>query len=61
MFRQDADDRAPARGDARERNSYIPPPLPETDSTCQTPLSKNLLNKDLLGFMSRFFVKRFPS
>ena len=61
MFRQDADNQAPATGGEREQPPFLLSPLSETDSTSHTPLMKNLLNKDLIGFMSRFFVSRYPS
>ncbi len=60
MFRQDADNEAPITGSEREQTPSLPSPLSETDSTYHTPLVKNLLQKDLIGFMSRFFVKRCP-
>ena len=61
MFRQDADNQAPVTGSEREQNPFLPSPLSETDSISHTPLMKILLNKDLIGFMSRFFVSRYPS
>jgi hypothetical protein len=61
MFRQDADNQAPVTGSEREQNPFLPSPLLETDATTHTPLMKTLLNKDLIGFMSRFFVSRYPS
>ncbi len=61
MYPQDAKNRAQDAGDEREQNAAVPTPLSETDSTQRTPLLKNLINRDLLGFMSRFFVNRFPS
>ncbi len=61
MYPQDAKNRAQDAGDEREQNAAVPTPLSETDSMQRTPLLKNLINRDLLGFMSRFFVNRFPS
>ena len=61
MYPQDAKNRAQDAGDEREQGTAVPTPLSETDSTQRTPLLKNLINRDLLGFMSRFFVNRFPS
>ena len=61
MFPQDADSQAPDTGGGREQLPFIPSPLSETDSTSPIPLMKSLLNKDLIGFMSRFFVSRYPS
>lgn len=61
MFRQDADNQAPVTGGEREQTPFLPSPLSQTDSTSHSPLLKNLLHKDLIGFMSRFFVNRYPS
>ena len=61
MFRKDAENQAPVTGSEREQTPFLPSPLSETDSTCHTPLLKNLMNKDIIGFMSRFFVHRYPS
>lgn len=61
MYPQDAKNRAQDAGDEHEQNAAVPTPLSETDSMQRTPLLKNLINRDLLGFMSRFFVNRFPS
>lgn len=61
MFREDAESQLPLTGSEREREPINPTPLAETDSTARSPLLKNLLKKDLIGFMGRFFVSRFPS
>ena len=61
MCRQDAENQAPVTGSEREQSPFLNSPLSETDSTCRTPLLKYLLNKDIIGFMSRFFVNRYPS
>ncbi len=61
MIRKDSDSQLPLTGSEREREPCHPTPLAETDSTSHTPLLKNLLKKDLVGFMGRFFVSRFPS
>ena len=61
MFRRDAEDDAPATGSDRNQEPFLPSPLSETDATGQTPLWKHILNRDLIGFMSRFFVNRVPS
>ena len=61
MFRQDVDRRARITGSDHGQNTFIEPPLTETDSTCRSPLLKNLLSKDVLASMRRFFVNRCPS
>jgi hypothetical protein len=61
MNRRDTERESPVTG--RERNSIplITPSLTNTDSTCQSPLLKSLLRGDIIGFMGRFFVSKFPS
>ena len=61
MFRQDAESHLPLTGRERGPKPFHPTPLAETDSTLRTPLLRNLLRKDIVGFMGRFFVNRFPS
>ena len=61
MFRWDAEEDASVTGGDRKQDPFLPSPLSETDSTSQTPLLKHILNRDLIGFMSRFFVTRVPS
>ena len=61
MFRQDADRKAARATGSEHEQKSIQSPLSETDSTYHTPLFKNLLKKDIIGFMSRFFVNRYPS
>jgi hypothetical protein len=61
MFREDAESQLPLTGREREQEPFQPSPLAETDSSFRTPLLKSLLRKDIIGFMGRFFVSRFPS
>ena len=61
MFREDSESQLPLTGSERGQEPFHPSPLSETDSSLRTPLFKNLLRKDLIGFMGRFFVSRFPS
>ncbi len=61
MFREDAEGNLPLTGSARRQDPYHESPPLEADSTFRTPLLKSLLKKDIISFMSRFFVKRFPS
>ena len=61
MFRKDSDGPLPLTGGERELQPFHSSSNGETDSSLRTPLLKNLLRKDIIGFMSRFFVNRFPS